>query len=77
MAISELAEKPDGARNVVSWDVVVRRDFHPVYTIPGKRFGYELGSAHVNVQIGVVFDDDESAREFEAKVRALLPEVPV
>jgi hypothetical protein len=76
MPISDLAEKPGGARNVVSWDVRIERDYRPVYLLSNKRAGYESGTAqNVVVQIGVQFDDDESAQEFEAKVRAMLPEV--
>ena len=76
MPITQLIEKPGGARNVVRWDVRIVRDYRPVYLLSNKRAGYDSGEAqNVVVQIGVQFDDDESAQEFEAKVRALLPEV--
>jgi hypothetical protein len=64
MALQELDEKPGGARNVVSWDVHVSRDHHPVYAL-----------GQVKVEISVTFDDDESATAFETAVRAMLPEV--
>jgi hypothetical protein len=71
-----LNEKPGGARNVVKWDAHTVRDYRPVYFMSGERAGYEPGKVqYVTVQIAVEFDDDESAREFEAKVRELLPEV--
>jgi hypothetical protein len=72
--ITQLIEKPGGARNVVKWDLHIQRDFHPLYLLTGKREGY-LDAERPVVSINVEFDDDASALEFEAKVRAMLPEV--
>jgi hypothetical protein len=74
MPLSKAVEKPGGARNVIKWDVRITRDYHPVYLLTGKRYGY-LDAERPVVSITVEFDDDTSAVEFEAKVRALLPEV--
>lgn len=77
MVIGNLDEKPGGARNVVRWDVCVERDYRPVYLLTNQRAGYMQDEARsVVVQISVEFDDDASAVEFEAAVRAMLPEVP-
>ena len=74
---AEMVEKPGGARNVVEWDVHITRQYHPWHTLDGKRFGYGCAGEDLRpfVSIGVTFDDDESAVEFEAKVRAMLPEI--
>jgi hypothetical protein len=74
MAWGKLIEKPDGARNVVAWDVHASRAYHPVYTLGGDRFAYDSPSG-TTVEITVQFDDDASATEFEHRVRAMLPEV--
>ena len=76
MPLSELVVKPGGARDVVKWDIQIVRDYRPVYFLNLERAGYEPAPAqNVTVSIGVEFDNDEAAQEFEAKVRALLPEV--
>jgi hypothetical protein len=77
MAIfKQVEEKPGGARNVVKWDVRTVRDYRPLYFLDRTRAGYDPdGGQFVTVNIGVEFEDDESAQDFEAKVRALLPEM--
>ena len=72
--MDEVEEKPGGARNVVSWGLNVMRSFHPVYVLTGNRIGYDSPDP-VTVHISVTFEDNESAIEFEEKVRAMLPEV--
>jgi hypothetical protein len=72
--IQQATEKPGGARNVIQWEVHIIRDYHPVYLVTGKRMGY-ASADRPTVNISVAFDDDASAVEFEAKVRAMMPEV--
>jgi hypothetical protein len=65
MAIGgKLTEKPGGARNVIAWNVdVIRR-------IPVD----PLDTPAYRVEIKADFYDDAAMLDFEAKVRALLPE---
>lgn len=72
--IPRLVERPDGAKDVVSWELHTERDYHPVYALDRKRQGY-INADDVRVHICVSFDNDDSAVEFEARVRAMLPEV--
>lgn len=60
-----LREKPGGARDVLSWDIQVRRAIpvNPDRDVP--RYWVEI-EAH--------FATDEAMLDFEARVRALLPE---
>lgn len=57
-------------RHVICWDVRVERDFHPYYTLSGKR--YDEPFPPVTIQIGADFDNNDAALEFERKVREML-----
>ena len=82
MPVVKHTEKPGGARNVESWDVHVERSYEKERILvqePDGELHIETCFADqpsiVWLKIAVKFFDDESAREFEAKVRELLPEV--
>lgn len=77
-----LIEKPDGARNVEMWDVHVERSYALEHVmVPDGRDSYRIETRYqddpaiVWLKIGVKFFDDQSAQDFENKVRAMLPEV--
>jgi hypothetical protein len=55
-------------RNVRNWDLRVRREY------PWGGLGVSGATALVTVDMSVQFEDDASALEFEARVRALLPD---
>ena len=61
-----LTEKPGGARDVLHWDMQVHRE------IP---LNPEVYLPRYWVEIEMSFATDEAMLDFEAKVRALLPEV--
>jgi hypothetical protein len=80
--VQKIIEKPDGARNVESWDVHIERSYEREHIlVPNGDGTYRIESYYndspsiVWLKMAVKFWDDESAREFEAKVRAMLPEV--
>lgn len=58
-------------RHVNNWDVHIRRNFHPVYTLGGGRYDSNP-VAPMWVEINVEFDDNDAALDFERKVRELL-----
>jgi hypothetical protein len=74
MPVDRLVEKPGGAHDVFMWRIETERRFNPYWRLGGKHpVMYE--PQPVNVHVHVEFHSDQSAREFEAKVRAMLPEV--
>lgn len=77
----KLIEKPNGARNVEQWDVSVNRAYELEHILVQNADGsYRVETVYgdhpsiVWLKINVKFFDDDSARDFENKVRALLPE---
>lgn len=74
MAVSRLAEKPDGAHSVFMYRIETERRFNPFWRL-GSKEPVVYDPQPVDVHVYVQFHSDESAREFEAKVREMLPEV--
>jgi hypothetical protein len=68
VATSRLTEKPGGARDVTSWRLNLVRHL-PRY--PGDL----LRKPVYTVELEIGFLTEEAAEEFDAKLRALLPEV--
>lgn len=68
MTTSHLAEKPGGARDVTSWALNLVRQL-PRY--PGDLVRKPV----YKVELEIGFLTEEAAEEFDAKLRALLPEV--
>jgi hypothetical protein len=82
MPVQKIIEKPGGARNVLQWDVHTDRSWElERVLVPDDGGGYHIEASYkdtpslIQTHIVVKFWDDESARDFEAKVRAMLPEV--
>lgn len=82
MPITKLIEKPGGAKNVESWDVQIERSYEVERILVQEADGslhvetvYGDTAGIVWLKMAVKFWDDESAVEFETKVRAMLPEV--
>lgn len=82
MPVRKIIEKPDGAKNVESWDVHIERSYGVERILVQEPDGslrvettYGDAAEIVWLKMAVKFWDDESALEFEAKVRELLPEV--
>lgn len=68
MAIAgKLVEKPGGARDVVSWSLNLVRQL--------PRYAGDTRQPRYTVEMEVEFGTEEAAEEFDAKLRALLPEV--
>lgn len=68
MAVTRIIEKPGGARDIYLWDL------HIVRRLP-RYPGDPLREPEFGVHLDIEFTSEDAAEEFEAKIRALLPEV--
>lgn len=74
MAVSKLVEKPDGAKDVNSWTVNTVRDYRPYWYLGKLEDPGLYDPSPVEVHVCVTFHKNASAKDFTAKVIAMLPE---
>jgi hypothetical protein len=73
--VSQVLEKPAGARKVSKYEARIERTYYPIWTTRlGDPVFFDADTC-ARLHIVVDFYDDDAATEFQAKIIAMMPGV--